>query len=377
MPPTPSSCQDEQAWVPLRREGQHLFAPAVLAGEPVQMLLDTGADGSVFDAPVATRAGWQADAAPVPLTGGGDGVAQAWPWSPPPWRAAGLPQSGLAYVFALPAGLGGEGILGTPFFAAQRVHIDYPGSRMRAVSSACVDIAGNVPLRLLGGKPLVRAEVDGERGWFILDTGLASEAAVVLHAPHVARAGLRARYWPRIATPIGQSVGGTVRGELVRLRSARIGQHELRGAVGALSSMTSGTFAQDLWFEGEPVIGTLGAALAARFDLELDYRAGLLGLRPNADFAQVFTGPRSGLVLDCAEPARACEVTAVQAPSPAHEAGVAAGDRMIALNGRPVAAITRDEFWARLHDTPGTSLSLDLLRAGAPLSVSLTLRDLL
>jgi C-terminal processing protease CtpA/Prc len=67
-------------------------------------------------------------------------------------------------------------------------------------------------------------------------------------------------------------------------------------------------------------------------------------------------------------------VVSVVAPDGAAlESGVAVGDRLIAIDGRPAAAMTLEEIRAMLMQH-GETRSLLILREGQEIAVSITLR---
>lgn len=69
-------------------------------------------------------------------------------------------------------------------------------------------------------------------------------------------------------------------------------------------------------------------------------------------------------------------VVSVVAGSPAERAGLIAGDRVTAVDGTTVDGTTIDDTVARVRGPRGTQVTLSIIRAGAPLDVTLT-RDVI
>ena len=123
----------------------------------------------------------------------------------------------------------------------------------------------------------------------------------------------------------------------------------------------------------------LGMDFLRRFRLVVDLPGQALYLEPDPLYKEDTSGQRgTGLVLRKSGTGK-ITVKGVYAPSPAAEAGIQAGDVLLAINGQPVQAISMEdmaEFW---QAPLGTTIKLQVQRKGenTPREFTLTVRKLL
>ncbi len=107
----------------------------------------------------------------------------------------------------------------------------------------------------------------------------------------------------------------------------------------------------------------MGAGVLKRFNIIFDYGRQQLIFTKNANDAQPDSFDRAGMWLNLAE--GGFEVMDVYAGSPAAEAGIKVGDRIVAVDSQPAANLTLPALRLRLRtDAPGTRVRLTL-RSGA------------
>jgi C-terminal processing protease CtpA/Prc len=194
-----------------------------------------------------------------------------------------------------------------------------------------------------GGKP-----VDGN---FLIDT--ADDAAVTFFSSFAEQHHLAG---PPPPAPAGSSgaMQAVLRGEALKL-----GGESLREPILVLSASTSGLFSD------KSHAGLLGMDVLRRFKLTLDPARKRLILEKNAAFPEPFDYDASGLhVQSQGADLTTLEVRRVRPGSPGAEAGILAGDVILAVDGRPIAEITPFGV-RRLFRKDGKQYALSILREGA------------
>jgi hypothetical protein len=358
--------------VPIEQRGIHLYVKVSVNGKPATFVLDTGASVNV----VTPQAAKQLELIPgdklIPLTGAaGNGG------SVPLVKIASLnvgasrQESQFAFVIALPEALQCDGLLGTPFLMNQIVTIDYEKSQLTiAPRKGFMPPPGATafPLRFLGNTPFLEATADGVQGWFRMDTGAGN--GISLFGAFVEQHHLRGKYTPTIKLITGRGVGGLLYGDLVRLPEFSLGPFKFTKPVTELSRQTEGTFGDTR------NAGNLGGELWRRFTVTFDYADFKVYLKPNARYDSPFFAPRSGLAVDLEKGLSI--VREVTPNSPGADAGVVAGDVILAVDGTPVEQIKPYELSALLRREPGTKVKLRLRSPDkSEREITLTLRDLL
>jgi hypothetical protein len=259
------------------------------------------------------------------------------------------------------------GILGLEFFERFAVRLDY-GDRTVTLTafSALHDPHGTaVPIAFESDPdlPMVDAAADRYPGLFGVDTGNASD--LILFGRFLERTGLDARY--ASGTPvIGHGTGGTNTGHLATLQTFTIGGHVLHGVNADFTNMSAGSFSA--WTQA----GNLGFTILSRFIPTFDYARQILYLAPQRR-ATAIPPNRSGLAFEKNDPG-AFAVVAVKARSPAAAAGIAAGDRIVAVDGTSAAELSRADFVGIVTQAPGTLVRLRILHAGTTKEVTLALQ---
>ena len=119
----------------------------------------------------------------------------------------------------------------------------------------------------------------------------------------------------------------------------------------------------------------IGLGLLSRFNLIFDYSRQRLIIKPNGNFDEPFDYDMSGLSLR-KSPDGFLEIVRVYDNSPAGDAGLKTGDRVIRINGKP--AIDFDIFEREsLFSREGKTITLVVSRDGREWEVSLKLRRLI
>ncbi len=359
----------ETASVNFIRTGEHIHVPVVVNGRSLDLVLDTGASHVALSPNVAESVKLSKSEAAVfdtvvtsgnkTFMGKADTVAVG------SAVLADVP----TFVIPVPTFLKADGFLGLSFLKAFVFRIDYPGRTLTLSSSQKQLVPeGNrgVALRVERNWLSVWAEVDGHPAQLVVDTG--ASQGLMLKSWFVDQHRLRSAYPRRLKIATGLDVAGLTRGELVRMKSLRVGGNEFRDLV-AEWELSEGA-AEDEF------AGYVGSDVLSRLDLVFDIGAARLWATPNADFSRppdTSATIRSGLM--CLP---TWEIVDVAADSPASEAGIRASDRVHSVEGKPVSMIPYIEFRELLRSKPGTRVRLEV-RTGElpPREAILILRDLI
>jgi len=211
-----------------------------------------------------------------------------------------------------------------------------------------------VPLALDEDAPLVPCRIDDKRGECMIDTGNAGSTIVEGHWAHAV--GLD----PRFARGLDAGSGVRIaRGE-IDLGAVRL-PHEIVAAYPQARSGSESTTVE---------AAILSETLHERYVTSIDYRRGAMWLAP-ARHRAVPPFNRSGLQLR-RRPDGTFDITFVYASSPAIAAGLRAGDRIVAIDGRPAPTITPDELVAINSAPVGTSRTYRVM--SPPSNVARTVR---
>lgn len=267
-------------------------------------------------------------------------------------------------------GIGVDGMIGFEAFRRFAVKIDYGAKTLTFTDPSrfkAVDAGTAIPFKFYDHLPQVAGVIDGLPGTFDIDSGSRSE--VDLMSPFVARANLKARFGKGVSAITGWGVGGPARAYVVRARSLSLGGVAGASVVTGLSQAKAGSFS-DPSFEGN-----VGSGFLKRFVVTFDYAHQTMWLKPIAPPpADAGAFDRSGMWINASP--QGYTVTAVSEGGPAAEAGLAAGDLIIAVNGKPARMDDLSDARTLLKVTPaGSAVSLEVMRAGATQAARVVLRD--
>lgn len=266
------------------------------------------------------------------------------------------------------------GIIGYDFINSFVVEIDYEAQTITLADPSTYEYAGRgelIPLTMTDNTPRVRAQIslpDGPsfEGLFEIDTG--SDGVLSINSPFVQKHGLL-QLLKKQFDSTHRGLGGEAKSVDVRLGDFRLGRYVIPSPLVALSQDTEGSLASDT------NAGPLGNEILRRFRIVLDYSRRRMMLEPNMHLSDSIEAGMSGIDFDTEE-CRPFKVTKVLEDSPAAEAGIKAGDEIVAIDGRPFKEIPSFEM-EKLLSKNGVEYSLTLSRAGKELVVRIKLRRLL
>jgi len=123
------------------------------------------------------------------------------------------------------------------------------------------------------------------------------------------------------------------------------------------------------------VAGNVGAGVLKHFNITFDYQKQQLTFERNANYDTPDVFDRSGMWLNLS--GETFEVMDVIAAGPAAAAGLKVGDRILAIDGRPVSQLSlpaiRQQFKS---DPPGTKLRLAVRSGEQKREAELVLKDI-
>jgi hypothetical protein len=267
------------------------------------------------------------------------------------------------------SGLDVHGLVGAEFLANFKTTIDYAA---KTIAFAAFDAAApaspqTIPFFTDGQHAYVRASIDGVTGFFLIDTG--DNGGLSVFRQFASAHGLYAGPGDPFVSPGG--VGGQIPDALYRAKTLTIAGTTLNAPVVDVPAASAGTFAS------KSVAGNIGGRILGRFTVTFDYAHKTVTFVPNAHVGDPFVGDRTGLSLTQPE-AGYFLVLSVAPNSPAAEAGMKAGDRIVEIAGQNVAAggLGGSDIREYFVDTKRTELPLVYQRGDAKQSVTLKLRQL-
>jgi hypothetical protein len=262
-----------------------------------------------------------------------------------------------------------DGVLGAELFARFPVTIDYPNNVMTIYRSTTVAEFGRptgstiTPLAMVGGLPAVPCTIDGANATpCFLNVGL--DADLELSGPGWADKDDPATLM-RDAEP-----GGELRGVDFRARQLTIGQVKIAAPIVELLRNA----AADDRIGGAVLRAVLGSGALSRFAVTVDEPGGALVIA-GAPAAASMPSPFDGSGLWLVSRNGTLVVRSVASKSPADVAGIAGGDVVLAIDGKPVTDL--DSARDSLMRPSGTRTTVTYQRGAARHDVTLILRSLI
>lgn len=368
--------------IPFELATRHIVVKvSVNKSRPLAFVFDTGADRAIVRMDVAKELGLSLEGT---VSGGGAGpgrqvgsqVRKA-TWSPVGHDALVQPLTLALPLPRLSASMGRDidGIIGGEFIRQFVLELDYQARTITLHDRDTFRYSGRgetLPIAFTpDNHPVVTARVTPKGGEpverrFMFDTG--SSAALILHSPFVAEQHLPGDQ-PTVRAIGAAGAGGVTAGRIGRVASLQMGSFTLGEPLTLFSEDTAGAFANP------SLAGNIGAQIASRFHLFLDYGRKRLILEPSPTFADPFDRAFSGIALR-AEGADygTFRVHEVLESSPAADAGIREGDILTAIDGKAAAGFTLSAINEMLEKP--VAYALTIRRAQETLTVTLTPRKL-
>lgn len=262
---------------------------------------------------------------------------------------------------------GVAGVVGFEFLKRFPVKLDYQRSRATFYEPSRFTYKGGgvgIPFKLQGRVALVEGSVDGVNGTFAIDTS--SGDSLSLAAPFVDKNALVKRYGATQSFVSGTGSEDYVHSLLARATSLKLGGITIDKPVVALAVAIDGAKGAG------DVAGSVGYGVLRQFNITFDYAKGILYFERNANYGQADTFDRSGMWIERTTDGFA--IVDVIKEGPAAKAGLAQGNVIVAIDGKPWSTLSLTNVREDLKAAPGTKIKFKL--AAGPERV-VTLRDLI
>jgi Aspartyl protease/PDZ domain len=354
----------------------HILLSGLVSGSagqrPIRLILDSGAGGLLLDINKLRSWGLK-PSGKATVTGAGNSAAQVVQIPSLAFGEARLENIG-AFAAPIPQEMQADGLIGYDLISRLITKIDYANGQVTLLPQAAFapPTGGNItmlPLQFEHNIPVTYAQVDGIKGTFEIDTG--ASGSLILFKPFVEKNGLRNRYYPRVETITGKGIGGYLEGDLVNLKELTLGGFTMTKVLTDLSRQTAGGFFS------ETHAGNIGAEILSRFTVTFNYAHKKLYLQKNSEYSRRYDVPRAGIVVDAGGDGTII-VVSISPRSPAAEAGIEKGEKILVANGVNAKRLHPEQINGLFHAPVGTvvQLAVQSNKKGSR-EVSFTLRDLL
>jgi hypothetical protein len=263
-----------------------------------------------------------------------------------------------------------DGIIGLPILERVVVKIDYERMRLELTAPSAYrpgNHVSSVHFERVRSVPLVDGTLDGVSGKFGVDTG--ARLSLLLYGPFVDQNDLRTKYHSEVSGVTGWGLGGPIRSQIARGKLFTMGNLQVRNPLVRLPLQTGGGLTTP------DAAGLIGADILRQFDITLDYGRQSITFEKNRQYGKRTNFDRVGVWLG--QDNTSFTVVDVISGSPADNAGIKAGDKIVAINGKLTEALSlleiREEF---RNDAVGKKMHLKLQSGAVVRDIVLTLRDL-
>jgi predicted aspartyl protease len=338
-----------------------LTMPVQINGVPASFLIDTGADGMIIDSAFARRLGlepsgvvavernYSSEQASIVVAA----QVRIGPklWSGVPFATLDL--SPLSRTQEVPI----LGILGTDLLRTITIRLSYSSGTAQVITDID-NSAVPVALRKVRNRYFVPVRIGPSTFDMLLDSG--TNMTAISNSTWQTLPSS----WKPNGLVEGIQSSGSPPGSLVACIPilswgyGPSGEISLRNfPIRVIMPSSSGSFADGAF------AGILGGDILGRFDVTLDLGHASMFLKPDPGFRpDPFEFVTVGVQFNKADDG-AFSVAAVWTHSPAEEAGVMVGDRILSVNGRSSADLGLEAFANQLHAAPGTPISIEVERA--------------
>ena len=348
-------------------KGEHIYLDGEVNGNPVTILLDSGAGATVLDSALAAELGLEGTGS-LPARGIG-GTREFSFVKVPTYCAAGalvtdqtLAVMPLSEEFYPATGEMIDLIIGYDFLSRFVTRIDYGSETITLFDPDSFSI-GNDDVSILPAErsmSLLSIEAvleDSVPVTLLLDTGAGGSIHLTPSFFENNPQFLGDR--PTFETVI-QGIGGEETISGFRVGEITLGDYTV--PCGLCSSFDGG----DMFSQYD---GILGNAVLCRFILHLDYSSGRIILEPSSLFEEGLPESLTGMGLEIED--NSLLVSKVISGSPAEEAGILEGDILLEIDGNPVTAEQLNELSDLLPDTAGAAVSLRFMRNDTEIDLEL------
>jgi predicted aspartyl protease len=232
----------------------------------------------------------------------------------------------------------------------------------------------SMPLFIQKGKPyidsqLVTADKSESIVRLLLDTG--ASLSVLYYSSPKNSINIPEKF---VTGNLGIGLGGNLKGYVGKVQSMGFGPYAFNDLLANYQKLEE----SDSFMINQTRDGIIGNVLLSRFTLILDYRKEILYFKPNKLYKKNIKYDRSGLILiNAGLFLDEISILDVLSGTPAEEAGLLAGDRILSIGGIPVKIYSFDKVTNKLTAKVGKKIRLKVLRGEEKLKFEFVLRDLL
>lgn len=273
-----------------------------------------------------------------------------------------------------------QGIIGADIFRAYRIHINYEKRTIKFAFSGQEQLLKRnftpLPLELYKNKPYLLAKIKLAdqteiETKLLLDTG--AGLALLLHTNTHSDLRLPEKVIPG---EVGVGLGGELEGFIGRVAEMNLNDSPFKAMNVVTNFQEIDDLTDTLQLNGRN--GLIGNIILRRFETVIDYPRSILYLKPNRNYRKKFKFDRSGLSFIAAGPTLTeYYVSKVIAGSPAHDAGMIRGDRLIRIDGISTWLMTFDGLLNKFKKKAGKRVRVTFRRNGVKMKRDIFLRDLI
>lgn len=267
-----------------------------------------------------------------------------------------------------------DGAFGHDFLKQFVVEIDYGAEVINLYDPASYRYSGSgeiVPITIVDGSPLMRVKMTTEKGRvvegrFIVDTGL---SGTIAFSSQFTRKNHLLSGVKTIQAATSEETGGEYQRRIGRAKSLQFGRVVIENPTVSFSIKGDASPEND---------GVIGTEIFRRFKMILDYTRQRIIFEPNFHLTEPYEEDMSGLALVPVGKGnqKVFKVQQVLANTPASDAGLHAGDLIIAIDGKPTADFTLNQI-GKLFMEDGREVSLNVRRSSKLVETKLKLRRLI
>ena len=258
------------------------------------------------------------------------------------------------------------GVIGYELLKRFPIKLDFQRSRAVFYDPSRFTYAGTgvgVPVKVREHVAQVDGSIDGIKGVFAIDTS--GRGSLFLTAPFVEANGLVKRFGATQTFVAGASADGLQHALLGRANVLKLGSVTFDKPIVALSTQAAIAANAD-------VAGSVGHGILRQFNITFDYANGFLYFERNTNYGQPDVFDRAGLWIE--RGASGFEVVELVKDGPAAKAGLAPGNVIVAVDGKPWSALGLNAVRQDFKAAPGTKVKVKL---GNGQERVITLRDLI
>lgn len=186
---------------------------------------------------------------------------------------------------------------------------------------------------------------------------------------------------PRIQVPdstissiIGRGLGGEITGKVGRIQSLKIGTYNVEDVISSFPDPNS--YFDSLKLSATERNGAIGGEVLSRFTVIFNFPKEEMYIKKNASFKKKFHYNLSGLTIKAkGSRLNVFEVTEVRGKSVSDQAGVAAGDLILSINGVQTSGLDLNTINGFFNNKPGKKINMVVDRKGQQLKLNFELAD--